>query len=440
MAASGTLPTASTVSPPVGDQLRSQKLTILATTLGGALEWYDLLLYGLFSVTFSRLFFSTGQGGPLALALSLGSFGVAFIIRPLGAAWLGSWSDRHGRRNGLILSSILMTIGTGAVALIPDNRTIGPLAPILLVLSRMMQGFAAGGEFGSAAAMLAEHDPTRRGFYSSLQWSASGVSVTLAALLAWCVHHFFTDSQIDAGAWRLPFLFGLLMGPISTWMRLRGAESQEFIRSENHLPIKEIFMTDKRRILLTIGVVGLGATGSALNIYMPTYARTFLHLSETGSLAGTVVSGVLSILVPPIFASLGDRIGRRKMMIVAATTGGLIAWPLFAWLTAAPSAGRLMTVQSIFILFIYGAYYASVPALMADIFPPRNRASSISLSYAASQLLFGGFTPVLLSTLTRNSGLLTMPGLWLLAVASMSTLCLGLAGPLMRKKAEGLTT
>ncbi|WP_264996175.1 MFS transporter, partial [Kozakia baliensis] len=112
-------------------------ITILATTLGGALEWYDLLLYGLFSVTFSRLFFSVGQtGGSLALALSLGSFGVAFIARPLGAAWLGSWSDRHGRRSGLIVSSVLMTIGTGAVALVPDSQIIGPFAPVLLVASR----------------------------------------------------------------------------------------------------------------------------------------------------------------------------------------------------------------------------------------------------------------------------------------------------------------
>ncbi|GBR04123.1 MFS transporter [Acetobacter oeni] len=415
-----------------------QKRTILATTLGGALEWYDMLLYGMFSVTFSRLFFSTGQGGPLALALSLGSFGVAFLVRPLGAAWLGSWTDRHGRRSGLILSSVLMTIGTGAVALIPDSRTIGPLAPALLVLSRMTQGFAAGGEFGSASAMLAERDPARRGFYASLQWSASGVSVTLAASLAWCVHHFFTDSQIDAGAWRLPFLFGLLMGPFAIWLRLRGEESEEFICQENHLPLTEIARNDKKRILLAIGVVGLGATGSGLNVYMPTYARTFLHLSETGSLSGTIGSGLLSIIVPPFFASLGDKAGRRIMMIVAATIGGLIAWPLFAWLSAAPSAARLIAVQSAFIFCIYGAYYASVPALLADIFPPRNRASSIALSYAASQLLFGGFTPVLLSILTRNSGLLSMPGLWLLAVASMSVLCLCLAGPLIGEHRDGL--
>ncbi|NHO33477.1 MFS transporter [Acetobacter fallax] len=417
-----------------------RKRTILATTLGGALEWYDLLLYGLFSVTFSRLFFSTGEGGPLALALSLGSFGVAFVVRPLGAAWLGSWTDRHGRRSGLILSSVLMTLGTGVVALIPGSQTIGPLAPVLLVLSRMVQGFAAGGEFGSASAMLAERDPARRGFYSSLQWSASGVSVTLAAFFAWCVHHFFSDSQIEAGAWRLPFLFGLVMGPLTTWMRLRGTESEEFVLRENHLPIREIFRSDKKRIILAVGAVGLGATGSALNVYMPTYARTFLHLSETGSLAGTIVSGVLSIFLPPLFATLGDRTERRKMMIITATTGGLIAWPLFAWLTAEPSALHLMLVQCAFITCIYGAYYSSVPALMADLFPPRNRASSIALAYAISQLLFGGFTPVLLSTLTQNSGVLSTPGLYLLAVASISVLCLTLAAPLMRNPRESNTS
>lgn len=417
-----------------------QARTILATVLGGALEWYDLLLYGLFSVTFSRLFFSTGAGGAQPLLLSLGSFGVAFVVRPLGAAWLGSWTDRHGRRSGLILSSALMTIGTGAVALIPDSRSIGPAAGLLLVVSRLLQGFAAGGEFGSASAMLAERDPVRRGFYASLQWSASGCSVTLAAFLAWCVHHFFSDRQIDAGAWRLPFLFGLVMGPFATWLRLRSAESAAFSRRENHTPLREIVRGDKRRVILAIGTVGLGATGSALNVYMPTYARTVLHLSETGSLFGTVVSGILSIVLPPVFAGLGDRTARRGLMITAATIGGLAAWPLFAWLAAAPSATRLMLVQSAFIVCIYGGYYASVPALMADLFPARNRASAIALSYAASQLLFGGFTPLLLSLLTRRPGNLPAPGLYLLAVSALSVSCLCLAGPSIRDAAARRTT
>lgn len=411
---------------------RGEVITILATTLGGALEWYDLLLYGLFSVTFSRLFFSAGQtGGPFALALSLGSFGVAFIARPVGAAWLGSWADRHGRRSGLIVSSVLMTIGTGAVALIPDSRIIGPVAPVFLVASRLVQGFAAGGEFGSASAMLAERDPARRGFYSSLQWSAAGFSVTLAGSLAWCTHQIFTDAQIEAGAWRLPFLLGLLMGPFATWLRLRGEESRDFVRQDNHLPLREIFDKDGKRILLAIGVIGLGAAGSALNVYMPTYARTFLHLSETGSLAGTIVSGIVSIILPPLFATIGDKSDRRKMMIVAAGIAGVCAWPLFEWLTLTPSTIRLIAVQFTLTVLIYGAYFSSVPALLADIFPPRNRASSTALAYAASQLLFGGFTPAFVSMLTHSSGFLTMPALYLLVIAVISVTSLYLVAALI---------
>ncbi|OAG76112.1 major facilitator superfamily MFS_1 [Acetobacter malorum] len=398
-------------------------LSVLATTLGGVLEWYDLILYGLFAVTLSHLFFPATTAG-FSLLLSLGSFGVAFVARPIGAAWLGSYADRKGRRQGLVLSSLLMTVGTGLLAVVPSYGTIGLAAPLIVVFSRLLQGFAAGGEFGGAATMLAERSPKYRGVYSSLQWSAGGVAVTLASAVAWLVHQAFTEAQILAWAWRLPFALGMVLGPLTAWLRLISDESPEFKRQDNHQPVREVIRHEPLRLLLGMGLVSAGATGSYLNIYMPTLAKTQLHLGDAVSFMGTMVSGVLTIILPPLFALLGDKVGRRGMMAVMAAAGGLMAWPLFHFLVASPSGLHLVLVQAFLVTTVYCGYYASVPALFAEIFLPRNRTTAIALSYALGQLVFGGFTPMILSVLVTYFQDKSIPGFYLLGTVVLSLVCL----------------
>ncbi|WP_264802168.1 MFS transporter [Ameyamaea chiangmaiensis] len=402
---------------------RADRVALLATTLGGALEWYDLILYGLFAGTLATLFFPT-QHGATGLLLSLGSFGVAFVVRPLGAAWLGAYADRHGRRRALVLSSALMTVGTAMLAGVPTFATIGVWAPVLVVASRLTQGFAAGGEFGSAASMLAERHPERRGFYSAFQWSASGLSVTLAALFSWLLHLVLSDATILSGAWRIPFAFGAIAGPAITWLRLRSDESPEFEAAHDKAPLREILATGKLRLATAIGLVSLGGAASYLNVYMPTYARGALHLGQASSVAGTLVSGVLMILLPPWFAALGDRYGRPRVMAVAALVSGVIVWPLFHVLVTAPSVLRLVLVQATLVLSVYCGYYASLAALFADLFPARNRASAIALSYALGQLAFGGFTPMILSSLVGYFHDPAVPAFYLIGMAMLSLLCL----------------
>ncbi|WP_086657738.1 MFS transporter [Acetobacter orientalis] len=406
---------------------KSVWLALVATTLGGVLEWYDLILYGLFAVTLSHLFFPVSSAAG-SLLLSLGSFGVAFVARPVGAAWLGSYADRKGRRHGLVLSSVLMTIGTGILAVLPSYSHIGLLAPCAVILSRLLQGFAAGGEFGGAATMLAERSQKWRGVYSSLQWSAGGVAVTLASGIAWCVHQAFTDAQITAWAWRLPFALGMVLGPLTTWLRLLSDESPEFIGQQtNHHPLKEIIQKEPYRLLLAMGLVSAGASGSYLNIYMPTLARTELHVGQAASFMGTLVSGALTIILPPLFAVLCDKINRRRMMAVMAVLGGVMAWPLFKFLVAYPSGAHLVLVQAFLVTTLYCGYYASVPALFAELFLPRNRTTAIALSYALGQLLFGGFTPMVLSWLISRFHDKTIPGLYLLFAVMLSLVCLALS-------------
>src|SRR5581483_6764544 len=185
---------------------------VLATSIGNALEWFDLVVYGFFAVVIAKLFFPAGNE-TVSLLLSLGTFGVSFFMRPLGAIVIGAYADRAGRKAALTLSILLMMIGTAIIVVLPTYETIGIAAPLVLVLARLMQGFSAGGEFGSATAFLAEHVPNRRGFFASWQVASQGLTTVLAAVFGTVLTGALTHEQMLAWGWRVPFAFGLLLGP-----------------------------------------------------------------------------------------------------------------------------------------------------------------------------------------------------------------------------------
>jgi MFS transporter, MHS family, proline/betaine transporter len=398
--------------------------TAIAANIGAALEWYDLVLYALFAVVFARQFFP-GFNASNSLLLSLGTFAVAWLVRPLGAMVLGAYSDRVGRKPGLTLSAGLMMVGTLMTAILPNYAAIGIAAPILLVVARMIQGFSAGGEFGSATALLAEQDPTRRGFYASLQWAASGFAVFMASLFAYAINTMLTPAQVDSWGWRVPFLFGLLIGPAALYIRSRLDEPEEFLNSSHsRAPLLEVAAQDKRRILVGAGLVAVGACGSYMNTYMPTFAITRLGLPGSTALLGTVVGGAINTLLPPLSGYLSDVYGRIRVMAIFGTLGLLMIYPLFRWLVAAPSVMTLVTIQALLALVFYCGYYAAVPAALADLFPTRRRTTGVSVSYVLAQLVFGGVTPLVVGWIIAATGDATSPGLYLSAVAVISLACL----------------
>jgi MHS family proline/betaine transporter-like MFS transporter len=401
----------------------SRLRTSIACNIGAAFEWYDLVLYGLFAVVLAPQFFPSGDS-TTSLALSLGTFAIAYLVRPLGAMAIGAYADRNGRKSGLVLSAGLMMLGVLITALLPPYRTIGVAAPILLILARMLQGFSAGGEFGSATALLAEQDPARRGFYASLQWASSGFAVLLASLAAYTVNRGFTAGDVADWGWRLPFLFGLLIGPVAIYIRRDMDESPEFDGVKHHSPLLELAAHDKGRILAGAGVVAVGAAGSYLNIYMPTFAYTHLHLSNANALLGTIVAGVINTALPPFFGGLSDRVGRIRVMATAGVLGMLIVYPLFLWLLARPNVVTLISIQAILNVVFYCGYYATAPALLAELFPARNRTSGVSIAYVIAQLFFGGITPLVVTWLVATTGNPASPGLYIAGAAVMSLLCL----------------
>jgi MHS family proline/betaine transporter-like MFS transporter len=401
--------------------------TAIAANIGCALEWYDLVLYALFAVVLGKQYFPSDDPAVSTL-LSLSAFAIAWLVRPLGAIFIGAYSDRVGRKPGLTLSAALMTGATALIAILPPYASIGLAAPILLVFARMVQGFSAGGEFGSATALLAEQDPARRGFYASLQWAASGFAVLLASLFAYAVNVSLTADQVASWGWRIPFVFGLLIGPAALYIRSQLREPDEFLQAERtDTPLQEAAAMDKARILVGAGLVAAGACGSYLNTYMPTFAFTKLGLSPSNALLGTIAAGAVNTVLPPLFGHLSDRFGRTKLMATFGVIGLIIIYPLFRLLVAAPSTGMLVTIQVLIALVFYCGYYSTVPAALADLFVTRRRTTGVSISYVLAQTAFGGVTPLVVGWIVASTGDPTSPGLYLSAVMVLSLVCLVLA-------------
>ena len=417
-----TSPTGASFLP--GRLTRAQTRTVIAATVGAVLEWYDLLVYAMFAVVLAKQFFPASDPS-VSLLLSLGTFALAWLVRPIGAVVIGAYGDRAGRKPALVLSAGLMMGGTLLTGVLPSYASIGLAAPLLLMLARLLQGFSAGGEFGSATALLAEEDPNRRGFYASLQWSATGLAVFLAASFAFVINSSLTADQVASWGWRLPYLFGLLIGPAAWYIRRSGEETPEFLATAmaEH-PIAEVVARDKTRVLLGAGVVAAGAAGSYTINYMPTFAATQLHMGATTALIGTMVAGAVNTVLPPVFGHLSDVYGRFRIMGLFGSIGLCLIYPLFLWVLAVPTLATLIAIQIIVAAVFYCGYYATVPSFLAELFPTRRRTTGISIAYVLAQLVFGGVTPLVVSALITATGNPAVPGLYLAGVTLLSLGCL----------------
>jgi len=408
----------------IGAPRSSVLRTAIAANIGAVFEWYDLLLYALFAVTLSKQFFPQGDPNS-AVLLSLGTFAIAWLVRPIGAVVIGTYADRAGRKPALVLSVGLMMLGTLITAVLPGYATIGLAAPVLLVLARLIQGFSAGGEFGSATALMAEHDTRRRGFLASLQWAASGFAVFLASMFAYVINQTLDPAQVASWGWRIPFVFGLLIGPVGWYIRRAMDESPEFATTvHSSTPLREALTHDTWRILAGAGAVAAGAAGSFTNAYMPTFAITKLGLGASAAVVGTIVAGLINSTLPMWFGHLSDRFGRLPVMWTFGVLGLVMIYPMFVWLIASPSVGTLVACQALLAVVMYCGYYATVPALLSDLFPTRRRTTGISISYALGQLLFGGVTPLVVGWIVTRTGDPTSPGIYLSAVVVVSLLSL----------------
>ena len=324
----------------------SGALQIAAATVGNALEWFDILVYGYFATTIAAVFFPNSNP-VVSLLLTFGSFGLSYLARPFGAVILGAYADRAGRKAALALSIRLMVIGTAVLALMPSYASIGLIAPIAVFAARLLQGFAVAGEFGSSTAFMIEHSANRKAFFSSWQFAGQQMAKLLAALFGFGLTTAISSQQLHSWGWRVPFIFGLLVGPVGMYIRRKVDETPEFLHTTHtRTPVREVFATEKMGLVLGAGLVAVGTASTYFSLYIPTYATTRLHLPPATGYIVTIVLALISMVLCPVAGHIADRVGHTRMMLPAAILMLLSYYPLFLLITRHPGLPTLLLDSS----------------------------------------------------------------------------------------------
>jgi MHS family proline/betaine transporter-like MFS transporter len=392
---------------------------IVAASLGNALEFYEILVYGYFAVVISKVFFPAVDEA-VSLLVTFGTFGASFLARPVGAIFLGAYGDRQGRKQALTLSIVLMTIGTGLMTIMPSYASIGVLAPVLVIGARLLQGFSVGGEFGGSTAFLVEHRPDRAGYFASWQWSSQGLAAVVATGLGVLLTTSMPAPDLQAWGWRIPFAVGLLIGPVGYYIRSRMAETPEFLDAgATRAPLRQLLTGQWDRLLLTIGAVAASTSSQYMLVYMPTYAIRELGLPQSVGFTAAMWAAVLQTLVVPLVGIWVDRIGQTRVMIGAAIMFVLTSYPAFVLLDAHASFAVLIAMVC-WIGLLKSFFSGALPSLMAKIFPVATRVSGMSLSYNIAVPIFGGFAPFIAQSLIAVTGSKLSPSYYMMATALLS--------------------
>jgi MFS family permease len=415
---------------------RSAKIrSVVSVTSGNFLEMYDFMVFGYYTPAIARTFFPA-QNEFASLMLTLMSFGAGFLMRPLGAIFLGAYIDQHGRRRGLIVTLALMSLGTLSIALVPGYGVLGLLAPVLVVAGRLLQGFSAGAELGGVSVYLAEiATPGNRGFYVSWQSASQQVAVIFAASLGVVLGGVLSAEEMSAWGWRIPLLVGCAIIPLLFVIRRSLQESEEFRARSRHPTAPEIFrslLTHWKVVLLGVMLVTTTTVCFyTITAYTPTYGQAVLHLGSVSSLGVTLCIGLSNLFWLPVMGSLSDRVGRWPLLVCASGLMLLSSYPLLAWLVASPSFGRLLAVE-LWLSFLYGSYNGAMVVFLTEVMPVEARTTGFSLAYSLATAVFGGFTPAISTWLIHVTGNRAMPGVWVSCAAALglgATLLLGRAPP-----------
>lgn len=405
-----------TVSLPPDTGRGAKIKNVIRVSSGNFLEMYDFIVFGYYAAAIGRTFFPAHN--PYAsLMLSFMTFGAGFLMRPVGAVVLGAYIDRYGRRAGLLLTLGLMSIGTLTIALLPGYATLGLLAPLLILLSRLLQGFSAGVELGGVSVYLAEiATPGHKGFYVSWQSASQQVAVMVTALLGVVLGSLLSSAAMDLWGWRIPFLVGCLIIPILFVLRRSLAETEAFQARKHHPSVSQIVRTLVANWpIVFVGVMMVAMTTVSfylITAYTPTFGESELHLTSVTSLIVTLCIGFSNFFWLPVMGAASDRVGRKPLLILFTLLALLTAYPAMLWLTGEPSFTRLLLVL-LWLSFIYASYNGAMVVALTEIMPVDVRTSGFSLAYSLATALLGGFTPAICTYLIHITGNRAMPGLWM---------------------------
>ncbi|WP_051790926.1 MFS transporter [Amycolatopsis jejuensis] len=403
---------------------------LIGSFVGTSLEWYDFFLYGsAAALIFPHIFFKTGDP-VVATLLSLSTFGIAYVVRPLGAVIFGTIGDRVGRRQALMITLVMMGAGTAAVGLVPSYSTIGVAAPILLVLVRLVQGLSAGGEWGGAVLLSIEHaEPNRRGFYGAVVQMASPVGLLLSSGALLLVNQLPSDVFLSWG-WRIPFLAGGILAIIGIVIRMKAEESPEFLQ------VQEKNATSRAPVLATIrknpgqiiavagGYVGLGTVFYVAIVFAPGVQSSAFGLTRGDILVMSTLFAAMLLMVEPVMGLLVDRVGARKVFM-----GGLIGMLvlIYPWLVLLGTGKFGLSLLGFLVIAIpMGANSAAMALFFAEAFPANVRYSGVSLGYQFGTVIGGSLPPIIAVAIFAESKSLYLVGLYLAVAVVVSVIACAL--------------
>jgi len=411
---------------------RAKRNAVIRALGGNIIEVYDYGIYAFFATYIASAFFPTDSAF-LSLMLSLMTFGIAAIARPFGAIILGSYMDRKGRRAGLLLTLALMSVGSFVLAATPSYAAIGIVAPLLIIVGRLIQGFSFGVESSGVNIYLAEiATPGNRGFYVAWQNASQGLTAILAASVGIGLASALSNEQMMSWGWRVPFIIGCLIIPVLFWLRRSLEETEVFLKSRHPSRMRDILRILAEHwpmLFLGIALWILQTTGFYLTtLYTPVFGSQALHLAPLGNLLVTVCVGSSFFVVTLLSGALSDRLGRWPLVVIASLAIMTTAFPSFSWLAAAPSFTRLLLVD-LWLSFLVAIYTGAVTPLIAEVMPTAARTSGMAIVISIGSGLFGSFTPAIGTLLIELVGSPAAPALWLTFTA---TVALGAAFALKR--------
>jgi MFS family permease len=399
---------------------------VAAAVAGNALEFYDFVIYAYFAVYIGRAFFPMGSEFGSLLA-SVATFGVGFFTRPLGGILIGAFADRVGRRPALILTVVLITVGTLGLAATPRYATIGMAAPIIVVICRLLQGLAIGGEVGPSTALLIEAAPVRRrGYYASWQIASQGIAVAVGGLFGVAVSLMLSPADLADWGWRIPFLFSLVLIPIAVYIRRSLPETLETSHGRSTKQIVgSVFSGQRRYVVLGILITAAGTVSSQVGNYMTTYAIQTLHLPPALAQSSVLVGGIFTFVFGLLAGVLCDRYGRKVTMLLPRIALMLMIVPMFFWLAGMPSATTLLVVTAILAALTALSGSASLVAL-PEMIPMAIRSTGLSLIYAIGATLFGGTTQFVVTWLLAVTHDPLVPAYYTVAISLISVLAMAM--------------
>lgn len=397
---------------------------VLLGTLGAALEWYDFTLYVYLAPVIGGLFFPSSNSLDSLLA-TFGVFAAGYVMRPLGAALFGNYGDTRGRKAALGLSIGLMMGAMALIGLLPTEGSIGAAAPALLVLLRLVQGIALGGEFSGSIVLLQESAPTeRRGFVTNLVQISTGAGVLLSAGTATALHAVFSESQMDTIGWRIPFFIGAALGLLALLL-LRGAEEtdefeQQAAGGPQEMPFRELIETERPALLESFFLNGYQAfIYYVVATFVPTYVSSLLGAPPERALLAATTAALIFMVACPYAGGWSDRAGRKPLLVGGAVAMAFAALPLF--LLVGDTGFAAVLVGQAALMCIVVVFTAPALVTATELFTTRTRYSGVAVSYNLGAAIFGGTAPLLATAAIKVTGFDEAPAL-LLIVASLLVL------------------